>query len=101
LTINTGSKNLHGIPKIYGMIVIIFGMVFFVPSVGFLLILIDDLSNWGNLLMFGFVIASIIASSLMIGFGTNIVWYHDQKVDDKTLDEKAKNSKFKPTESEK
>lgn len=93
-------SNLHGIPKIYGMILIIFGMVFFVPSVGFLLILIDDLSNWGNLLMFGFVIASIIASSLMIGFGTNIVWYHDKKVDDKTLDEKAKNSKFKPTESE-
>lgn len=90
-------NNLLGLPKIYGMIFIIFGMVFFVPSVGFLLNLIDDLKSWGSILMFGFVIASIIASSLMIGFGTNIVWYHDKKDDDETLDEKVKNSKFKPT----
>ena len=91
-------NNLHGLPKIYGMILIIFGMVFFVPALGFLLDLIDHLdsnSGW-SVLMMGFTILSIIASSLMIGFGTNIVWYHDKGVDDKTLDEKAKDSKFKP-----
>lgn len=37
----------------------------------------------------------------MIGFGTNIVWYHDKGDDDKTSDEKAKDSKFKPIEDEK
>jgi len=95
-------SNLHGLPKIYGMILIIFGMVFFVPSVGFFLDLIGHLENdssW-SVLMLGFTVLSIIASCLMIGFGTNIVWYHDEGVDDETLDEKAKNSKFKPSESE-
>jgi len=96
-------SNLHGLPKIYGMILIIFGMVFFVPSVGFFLDLIGHLENddsW-SVLMLGFTILSIIASCLMIGFGTNIVWYHDEGLDDKTLDEKANGSKFKPSESEK
>lgn len=96
-------SSLHGLPKIYGMILIIFGMVFFVPALGFLLDLIAHLDNDGSwsVLMMGFTILSIIASCLMIGFGTNIVWYHDKGVDDKTQDEKAKNSKFKPVEDEK
>lgn len=85
------------------MILIIFGMVFFVPALGFLLDLIAHLDNDGSwsVLMMGFTILSIIASCLMIGFGTNIVWYHDKGVDDKTQDEKAKDSKFKPVEDEK
>ena len=96
-------SQLHGLPKIYGMILIIFGMIFFVSAVGFLLDLIGHLDNdssW-SVLMMVFPIVSIIISSLMIGFGTNIVWYHDKGVDDKTQDEKAKNSKFKPVEDEK
>lgn len=96
-------SQLHGLPKIYGMILIIFGMVFFVPALGFLLDLIAHLDNDGSwsVLMMGFTILSIIASCLMIGFGTNIVWYHDKRDNDKTLDEKVKNSKFKPSEDEK
>lgn len=96
-------NNLHGLPKIYGMILIIFGMIFFIPLVGFISVLVDDLTN-GNkwsVLMFGLTLLAISASILMIGFGTNIVWYHDKKDDDKTFDEKIKNSKFKPVEDEK
>lgn len=97
-------SSLHGLPKIYGMILIIFGMIFFIPSVAYLIELIEDLKTDGKLatvIMLGFAIVSIIASTLMIGFGVNIVWYHDEKIDDKTLDEKAHNSKYKPSESEK
>ncbi len=91
-------SNLHGVPKIYGMIFIIFGMVFFVPLIGFLIELIDDLYagiGW-SIIMFGIAIVAIIASILMIGFGTNIVVYHEKKDDDKTIDEKTNQSKFKP-----
>lgn len=95
--------DVHGIPKVYGMIVIIFGLVFFFPLVGFMTELIQsftDASGW-SVLMLGMTIVALVASILMIGFGANIVWYHDKEDDDITLEEKAEKSNFKPTEGEK
>ena len=95
-------SELHGIPKVYGMIVIIFGLVFFFPTVGFMTVLIQDFTNaegW-SVLMLGMTVLSLIASILMIGFGVNIVWYHDKNSDDLTLEEKAENSEYRPTESD-
>lgn len=92
--------DLHSIPRIYGMVVIILGIVFFAPLLAFLTVLIVDLkgdNNW-SLIMLGLDIVAIISSIFMIGFGTNIVIYHDKKVDDKTLEEKAEESNFKPSE---
>lgn len=93
-------SSLHGIPKHYGMIVIIFGLVFFFPLLGFTVELIKDLtekSGW-SILMFGLTMVAIVASMLMIGFGTNIIYYHDKKDDDRTIQQKAENSDFKPTD---
>ena len=92
--------NLHGIPRIYGMVVIIIGIIFFAPLLAFLTVLIVDLrgeNNW-SVIMFGLTVSAMIIAILMIGFGTNIVVYHDKKVDDKTIEERAKESKFKPNE---
>jgi len=91
-------SELHGIPRQYGMIVIIFGLVFFFPLLGFTVELIRDLysqTGWG-IFMFALTMIAMIASVLMIGFGTNIVVYHDKKIDDRTLDEKADKSEFRP-----
>ncbi len=93
-------SELHGIPKQYGMIVIIFGMVFFIPLLGFTIELVHDLneeSGW-SILMFVLTMIAIVASILMIGFGTNIIWYHDKRIDDRTLDEKAGKSEFRPND---
>ncbi len=98
-------SELHGIPRQYGIIVIIFGMIFFFPLLGFTVELIRDLysqTGWG-ILMFGLTMIAMTASILMIGFGTNMVWYHDKKiddttVDDTTIDERTNKSKFKPIE---
>ena len=82
------------------MIVIIFGLVFFFPLLGFTVELIKDLtekSGW-SILMFGLTMVAIVASMLMIGFGTNIIYYHDKKDDDRTIQQKAENSDFKPTD---
>lgn len=92
-------SELHGIPKQYGMIVIIFGLIFFFPLLGFTIELLNDLtekSGW-SVLMFGLTMVAMIASILMIGFGSNIIYYHDKKDDDKTINEKAENSEFRPT----
>jgi len=92
--------DLHGIPRVYGMIVIILGIIFFAPLLAFLTVLIVDLrgeNNW-SLIMLGLDVVALITSIFMIGIGTNIVIYHDKKVDDKTLEEKAEQSNFKPTE---
>lgn len=91
-------SELHGIPKQYGMIVIIFGLVFFFPLLGFTIELLNDLtekSGW-SVLMFGLTMVAMVASIFMIGFGSNIIYYHDKKDDDKTIDEKAENSEFRP-----
>ncbi len=92
-------SELHGIPKQYGMTVIIFGVIFFVPLLAFTTELIQDLlANEGwNVLMFGLTIVALIASIMMIGFGTNMIYYHDKKDDEKTLQEKADSSEFKPS----
>ncbi len=93
-------SSLHGIPKHYGMIVIIFGLVFFFPLLGFTVELLNDLtekSGW-SILMFGLTMVAIVASMLMIGFGTNMIYYHDKKDDDRTIEQKAENSDFKPTD---
>jgi len=93
-------SELHGIPKQYGMIVIIFGMVFFIPLLGFTIELVHDLneeSGW-SILMFVLTMIAIVASILMIGFGANIIWYHDKRIDDRTLDEKAGKSEFRPND---
>ena len=92
--------DFYGIPRIYGMIVIIVGIIFFAPLLAFLTVLLVDLQeekNW-SVIMLGLDIFAIIVSICMIGFGTNIVIYHDKKVDDKTIQEKSNESKFKPTE---
>jgi len=91
-------SSLHGIPKIYGMIVIIFGLIFFFPLLGFTVELLNDLSEksgW-SILMFALTMVAMVASIMMIGFGTNIIYYHDKKDDDKTIEEKAGKSDFKP-----
>ena len=95
--------DVHGIPRVYGMIVIIFGLVFFFPLVGFMTELIQSFTDAGgwSVLMLGMTIVALVASILMIGFGANIVWYHDKEDDDVTLEEKAEKSNFKPTEGEK
>jgi len=93
-------SDLHGIPKQYGMIVIIFGLVFFFPLLGFTIELLNDLtekSGW-SVLMFGLTMVAMVASIFMIGFGSNIIYYHDKKDDDKTIDEKAENSEFRPND---
>ena len=93
-------SELHGIPKQYGMIVIIFGLVFFFPLLGFTIELLNDLtekSGW-SVLMFGLTMVAMVASIFMIGFGSNIIYYHDKKDDDKTIDEKAENSEFRPND---
>jgi len=93
-------SDLHGIPKQYGMIVIIFGLIFFFPLLGFTSELVHDLndqSGW-SVLMFGLTMVAIVASILMIGYGTNMIWYHDKKIDDRTLDEKANKSEFRPAD---
>jgi len=93
-------SDLHGIPKQYGMIVVIFGLVFFFPLLGFTIELVHDLndqSGW-SVFMFGLTMVAIVASILMIGYGTNMVWYHDKKIDDRTIDEKANGSEFRPTD---
>ena len=93
-------SDLHGIPKQYGMIVIIFGLIFFFPLLGFTSELVHDLndqSGW-SVLMFGLTMVAIVASILMIGYGTNMIWYHDKKIDDRTLDEKASESEFRPSD---
>ncbi len=90
--------NMHGVPKQYGMIVIIFGMIFFIPSLAFTVELIYDLasgSGW-SIIMFGLTMIALICSIMMLGFGCNIVYYHDKKDDDKTIDEKAGESEYKP-----
>jgi len=92
-------SSLHGVPKQYGMIVIIFGLVFFFPLLGFTVELLNDLSEqtgW-SVLMFGLTMVAMVASIMMIGFGTNMIYYHDKKDDDKTIDEKAEKSEFRPT----
>lgn len=92
--------DVHGIPRVYGMIVIIFGLIFFFPLVGFMTELIQgftDASGW-SVLMLGMTIVALVTSILMIGFGANIVWYHDKKDDETTIEEKAEKSEFKPTE---
>lgn len=91
-------SELHGIPKQYGMVVIIFGMVFFIPLLGFTIELVHDLNDatgW-SILMFVLTMIAIVASVLMMGFGTNIIWYHDKRIDDRTLEEKADKSEFRP-----
>jgi len=91
-------SSLHGIPKIYGMIVIIFGLIFFFPLLGFTVELLNDLSEksgW-SILMFALTMVAMVASIMMIGFGTNIIYYHDKKDDDKTIEERAGKSDFKP-----
>lgn len=91
-------SEMHGVPKQYGMIVIIFGLVFFFPLLAFTIELLDDLvigSGW-SIVMFGMTMVAMVASILMIGFGSNIIYYHDKKDDGKTLDEKADESEFRP-----
>lgn len=91
-------SSLHGIPKHYGMIVIIFGLVFFFPLLGFTVDLLNDLSEksgW-SILMFALTMVAMVLSIMMIGFGTNIIYYHDKKDDDKTIEEKAGKSDFRP-----
>ena len=93
-------SNLHGIPRQYGMIVIIFGLIFFFPLLGFTIELVNDLADetgW-SIFMFGLTMVAIIASILMIGYGTNIIYYYDKKIDDRTLDEKADKSEFRPSD---
>ena len=95
-------SSLHGIPRQYGLILIIFGVIFFVPLLAFLVVLLDDLTSdktW-SILMFGFTLVAMVASIMMIGFGTNIIYYHDKKDDDMTLEEKAGKSEYKPTEND-
>jgi len=90
----------HGIPKQYGMIVIIFGMIFFIPLVAFTVELLQDLasgSGW-SILMFALTMVALICSIMMLGFGCNIVYYHDKKDDDMTQEEKAGKSEFRPTD---
>ncbi len=42
-----------------------------------------DAGGW-SILMLGMTIVALVASILMIGFGANIVWYHDKEDDDVT-----------------
>jgi len=46
--------------------------------------------------MFGLTMVAMVASIFMVGFGSNIIYYHDKKDDDKTIDEKAEKSEFRP-----
>jgi len=93
-------SDLHAIPSHYGLILIIFGVIFFVPLLAFTVVLIIDLfsDNIWSILMFGFTLVAMVCSIMMIGFGTNIIYYHDKKDNEKTLDEKASESEFRPTD---
>jgi len=90
---------IHSVPKIYGMILIILGVIFFVPLLGFIVELFSDLqsqqNNW-SIIMVAWTITSMVITIFMMAFGTDIVWYHDKKVNDTTLEEKAEQSKYKP-----
>ncbi len=92
--------NLHGVPKNYGMVVIIFGLIFFFPLLAFTVELIDDLKTGGgwSILMFGLTMVALVTSIVMIGFGSNIIYYHDKKDDDMTQEEKAGKSEFRPND---
>ncbi len=73
-------SDLHSIPRQYGMVLIIFGVIFFVPLLAFTVELIHDLreaQGW-SLIMFGLTMIALVFSIFMIGFGTNIIYYHDK-----------------------
>jgi len=50
--------------------------------------------------MFGLTMVAMGASIFMIGYGTNIVYYHEKNDDDITIDEKTGQSKYKPIEED-
>ena len=89
----------YGIPRVYGMVVIIFGLIFFTPLLGFFLVQLDMDSDW-SVVMFLLTVFALSASVLMIMFGTNIVWYHDRRFSDKTQQDIAKESKYAPKEGD-
>ena len=91
--------DFHGIPRVYGMIVIAFGLLFFAPLLGFVFEQVGHDGNW-NIVMFVLTVLALSASVLMMAFGTNIVWYHDKKIDDRSQEEIAKHSKYQPKESD-
>ena len=90
----------YGIPRVYGMIVIIFGLTFFIPLLGFFLVQLDMDSEW-SVVMFVLTVFALSASVLMIMFGTNIVWYHDKRFSEKTQEEIANDSDYAPKEGDK
>lgn len=96
-------RDYHGLPRIYGTTLIFITIIIFVPLLGFIG---DILTQYGNpdisknwsLVMVIWTIIAIGLTIFIMAIGADIAWYHDKKVDDATLDEKAKDSEFKPTE---
>lgn len=96
-------RDYHGLPRIYGSILIIIAIVIFVPLLGFIATLFTDLGNttrppnWSFIMVVWTVVAVIITIFVM-AIGADIAWYHDKNVDDRTIDQKANESSFKPNE---
>jgi len=87
----------------YGTTLIFIAIIIFVPLLGFTAVLFtqygnpENPQNW-SLVMVIWTIVAIGITIFVMAIGFDIVWYHDKNVDDTTLDEKAKDSNFKPAE---
>ena len=96
-------NKLHALPRSYGYILMLLGVTFFLPALGiFQLYLIPELwtqisitFGWSHF-MFGWSVISMVISAIMIAYGCDMVWYHDNKSDPTSIDENAKHSDYTP-----
>jgi len=92
-------SELHSVPRTYGLILIIGGLLIFFPMLAFLLEQWSDTENGWSVIMFVLTVLALGMSITMLVVGTNIVWYHDPKDIEKTQEEIAESSEFYPKES--
>lgn len=89
------------VPRNYGFILVMAGIITFVPMLAFLLdqFAPNDDNGW-SIIMFVFTVLGLSMSVVLMIVGTNIAWYHDPKDDERTHEEIAEKSKFYPKESD-
>lgn len=88
------------VPTSYGFILVIGGLITFIPMLAFLLEQWADTGSGWNIIMFIFTVLALSMSVVLMIVGTNIAWYHDPNDNEMTHEEIAEDSEFYPKEFE-
>lgn len=96
-------KSAQALPQWMGMFLFCLGFMFLIPLIALMHIysipelweVVTEETGWHQIMVL-WVIGDVVLVAVMFAYASEIIFYRDKKAEGKSIDENAKESKFKP-----